>query len=44
MAMNPASFPKAIEKTIKPTNDTPMAIAANVKKPSSDAHKFQGLL
>lgn len=32
MAMNPASFPKAMEKPIKPTNDTPMAAAAKVRK------------
>lgn len=44
MAMNPATFPKAIEKPMKPTNDTPMAAAARVRKTAAYAHKLQRLL
>ena len=32
MAKNPASFPRAMEKTMNPTKDTPMATAASVRK------------
>lgn len=32
MAMNPASFPNTMEKSMNPTNDTPMANAASVRK------------
>ena len=31
MAMNPASLPNAMENAMNPTNDTPMAAAANVR-------------
>lgn len=44
MAMNPASFPKAMEKPIKPTNDTPMAAAAKVRKTTAYAHELQRFL
>ena len=32
MAMNQASFPNTMENSMNPTNDTPMANAANVRK------------
>ena len=44
MAMNPASFPKAMEKPMKPTNDTPMAAAAKCQKTAAYTHEFQRFL
>ena len=32
MAMKPANLPKMMEKRIKPRKDTPMAMAAKVRK------------